>query len=108
MKKAYQHEINKLKNVHQRETSELTTINEQQDQIIKKQDEQIKKLLRREAYHDGPDGPPSKNTITGQQHKKCVRDKKPSATAGRKPGGQPGHKGTTSKPKPDRTETATM
>ena len=57
LKKAYQREINKLKNAHQRETSELTAIHEQQDQIIKKQDEKIKRLLRREAYHDGPDAP---------------------------------------------------
>ena len=106
LKTAHQREINEVKTAHQREIDELKVITEQQGQIIKKQEEQIRRLLRREAYNDGPNAPPSKGTITWQQHKKSVQDKR--SPSGRKQGGQPGHKGATSKPKPDRTETATM
>ncbi len=65
----------------------------------------IRDLERRDAYHDGPNVPPSKDTITCKVNRK--RRAQNRIRSGKKPGAQKGHTGRTNKPKPDSYETHT-
>ena len=131
---ATQDEIERLKKEHEMKIAEMKGAMEQKDDRItelegeakvkdgrieelegqlketekqlKETEKQLKELQRREAYHDGPNTPPSKDTITQQKQKReNARSRTPSD---KKPGGQPGHRGTTNKPKPTRVEEITM
>lgn len=70
---------------------ELEATVEEKDDTIEKQNEIIADLQRRDNYHDGPNTPPSKDSMTRQQSRKNrKKNRKPS---GKKQGAQPGHKG---------------
>ena len=68
-------------------------------ELLKKKIEWLEKrnaeLERRDNYHDGPNTPANGDSLTRKKSRKMRQENyKPT---GRKPGGQPGHKGTTRK-----------
>ena len=76
-----------------------------------RKDAEIEALKRANAHDGGPHSPPSKKTLSGKaetaRKKRVATAKKAGSKPARRPGGQPGHTGTTSKPKPTAHKTHT-
>ena len=81
-------QINQLK-------AEMELVKKQFLEKIEWQEKRNAELERRDNYHDGPNTPANGDSLTRKKSRKMRQENyKPT---GRKPGGQPGHKGTTRK-----------